>query len=42
MINWDLLTPRNLFVIVLFALLALAIYKHFSSRSGGAPAAAAS
>lgn len=33
MINWDLFTPRNLFVIAVFSLVAFGIYNHFS-KSG--------
>lgn len=30
MINWDMLKPRNIFVIATISIVAFAIYKHFS------------
>ena len=38
MINWDLLTPRNLFVIVVLSLLAIAAFNYFHKPSATAPA----
>lgn len=37
MINWDLFSPRNLFMIAVLALIALMAYKHFA---GNTPVAA--
>ena len=38
MINWDLFSPRNLFVVALFALIALATFKYFHNPMTTAPA----
>lgn len=32
MINWNLLTPRNLFIVAAFAVMAYMIFNHFSKK----------
>jgi len=36
MINWELLTPRNLFIVAAFSLIGYMIYNHFSKMKGAA------
>jgi hypothetical protein len=33
MINWEMLSPRNLFVIAALSLLAIGIFNHFSKAA---------
>jgi len=33
MINWELLSPRNIFVVAIMSILAYAIYAYFSKQS---------
>ena len=35
MINWELFSPRNLFVIGIMSVIAYGIYQHFSNASEG-------
>jgi hypothetical protein len=38
MFNWDLLSPRNLVVIVIFSVIALAIFGYFHNPMTTGPA----
>lgn len=32
MINWDMLTPRNLFIVATLSVLSYMIYNHFAKK----------
>lgn len=38
MFNWDLVSPRNLFVIVLFVIIAVYAFRHFHNPHTTGPA----